>query len=37
MKTVEKGFSPMCSSPEKIILATQKKMMSYPVTSTLVG
>ena len=28
MSTVSKGTSPICSSPEKIIRATQKKMMS---------
>src|SRR5699024_2241945 len=36
-KTSSKGFSPVCSSEEKIILATQKKMISYPLTRTFVG
>ena len=35
--TSSKGFSPVNSRAMKIILATQKKMMSYPVTSTDVG
>ena len=37
MKTFLNGISPMLWTPEKIILATQKKMMSYPVTSVSVG
>ena len=37
MNTVWKGAFFVCSQPEKIIRATQKKMMSYPVTSTSVG
>ena len=37
MNTVEKGFCPICSRPENIIRATQKKMISYPVTRTDVG
>ena len=37
MNTVWKGVFFVCSQPEKIIRATQKKMMSYPVTSTSVG
>ena len=37
ISTVLKGVSPIFSMPEKIILATQKKMISYPVTSMLVG
>ena len=32
-----KGFSFISSSPENIILATQKNIMSYPVTNTFVG
>ena len=35
--TVSKGISPVCSMPEKIILATQKKIMSQPVTRVFVG
>ena len=31
------GFSCINSKPEKIILATQKNIMSYPVTNTFVG
>ena len=37
MSTFSKGYFPICSQPEKIIRATQKKMMSYPVTRTEVG
>ena len=37
IKTVRNGSSSICSIPEKIILATQKKIMSYPVTITVVG
>ena len=35
--TSRNGTSPMNFSPIMIILATQKKMMSKPVTRTLVG
>ena len=35
--TCRKGTSRMYSSPAMIIRATQKKMMSGPVTSALVG
>src|SRR5699024_11377824 len=35
--TSENGFSPVCSRDEKIMRATQKKIMSYPVTKTFVG
>ena len=37
MKTVLNGTSPMKCRPIIIIRATQKKMMSNPVTRTLVG
>ena len=37
MSTSEKGTSPIISMPLNIMRATQKKMMSYAVTSTLVG
>ena len=37
IKTVSKGTSPVCSSPENIILITQKGIISYPVTNVLVG
>ncbi len=37
MNTLSKGTSPMKCRPIIIIRATQKKMMSKPVTSTLVG
>ncbi len=36
-KTVRKGTSPMKCSPNIIIRATQKKMMSWPVSMTVVG
>ncbi len=36
-RTWENGFSPMNLRPENIILATQKNMMSYPVSSTVPG
>ncbi len=37
MKTVLNGSFFICSMPEKTIRATQKKMMSYPVTISVVG
>ncbi len=37
MHTVRNGTSPMKCSPIIIIRATQKKMMSNPVTSTSPG
>ncbi len=37
MNTVRNGTSPMKCSPIIIIRATQKKMMSNPVTSTSPG
>ena len=37
MQTSWNGTSPMKRRPIIIIRATQKKMMSKPVTSTLVG
>ena len=35
--TLEKGCLPMNSSPAMIMRATQKKMISGPVTKSLVG
>jgi len=37
ISTSPNGFSRICAYPNTIMRATQKKMMSYPVTSTLVG
>ena len=37
MTTSEKGFLPVCLSPENIMRDTQNVMISYPVTSALVG
>ncbi len=37
MYTSRNGTSPMNLRPSMIMRATQKKMMSKPVTSTLVG
>ena len=37
ISTVWKGTVPVCSRAENTILTTQKKMISYPVTSTSVG
>ena len=37
INTVRNGTFPVCSMAEKIMRATQKKMISYPVTSVSVG